>query len=203
MDFKFRVLRGQNLGDEFQFLFIDGLLLVGTVQQARRWQLITARNFRKGRFRLVLGIGAVRDFDFDSRRGLRSLWQRCEGGGLFFRHAFDAGACEAGVRGSGRFVAGGILTRGFVMVTRRTRWHELCRYVRPLGAALVELLLLALPLALLLPVLKAISERQHEGKAGWRPDLKRRERESGGEVERNRQNGSADNVCASNVKVPD
>src|SRR5258708_40131563 len=117
MDFKFRVLRGQNLGDEFQFFFIDGLLLVGTVQQARRWQLITASNFRKGRFRLVLGIGAVRDSDFDSRRGLRSLWQWTGGGVLFLRPALDAGACEAGVRSSLLFVAGGTFAAGLVIVT--------------------------------------------------------------------------------------
>src|ERR1019366_10022108 len=94
-DFEFRVLRGQNLGDEFELFFVDGLLLVGTVQQARRRQLVTARDFGEDRFRPVLSVGAVSDFDFDFGSGrVRIRWRRDDGGVVFsfLGHAFDAGA---------------------------------------------------------------------------------------------------------------
>ena len=50
-DFEFRVLRGQNLGNDFELFFVDGLLLIGTVQQARRRELVTARDFGEDRLR--------------------------------------------------------------------------------------------------------------------------------------------------------
>ena len=67
MDFKFRIFRGQNLSDEFEFFFIHGLLLVRTMQQARWRKLVAAGNLGESRFRLVLGVGALGDFEFDGR----------------------------------------------------------------------------------------------------------------------------------------
>src|SRR5438445_8974858 len=117
-----------------------------------------------------------------------------ESGAGFLGHAFDAGARG----GSSRLHAGNLGTR-----RSGTRGHELCRYVWLFCPALFEFPLLTLALALVLPVSKAISEREDEGEAGRRPDLKRRERESGGEVERDGQNSRTDNVCPGNIKVTD
>src|SRR5208282_1738481 len=72
-DFEFRVLRGQNLSDNLELFFVDGLLLVRTVQQARRRKLVTARDFRKSRLRLVLRVGTLIDLDFDRRSSGRRL----------------------------------------------------------------------------------------------------------------------------------
>jgi hypothetical protein len=62
---------------------------------------------------------------------------------------------------------------------------------------------LTLALALVLPVFEAISQRHNESEARGRPQFNRREREGGGQVERDRKNSGADNVCAGNVQVTD
>ena len=208
VDFEFRVLRGQNLGDNLELFFVDRLLLVGTVQQARRRQLVTARDFREGGFRLVLGVGAVTHFDFGGGRGSILRW-RCRGGMAFFlsqrflgHHAFDAVAGDRGRRlHAGNF---GILTRGFLARRRRgTRGHELGGDGWLFGAAFFQFLLLTLARALVLPVFEAVTQRHDESEAGRRPEFDRGQREGGGEVERDGQNRGADNVGAGNIQVAD
>src|ERR1039458_2108648 len=69
--------------------------------------------------------------------------------------------------------------------------------------ALFKFLLLAFALPLVLPVFPAIAERNEESKPGRTPDLNRGERKGRGQVERDRKNGSADNVGAGNIQVAD
>src|ERR1019366_5148719 len=93
-DFELRVLRGQNLSDYFELFFVYGLLLVGTVEQARGREFVTARDFGEDRFRAVLGVGAVGHFDC-GRGGERRVGRRGEGVVCdFLGHAFDA--CAGG-----------------------------------------------------------------------------------------------------------
>src|SRR5208282_771834 len=196
-DFEFRVLCGQNLGDDLELVFVYGLLLVGTVEQARGREFVTARDFGEDRFRPVLGVGAVADCDFDSACdwGGQILRRRGEGGVVYAflgDHAIDAGA---GGWGCGlhawdlpldvvvRRITLGFLARNFWARRRVARGHELCGDSGSFGAAFFEFFLLTLALALVLPVLEAISERQDEGEAGGRPEFNCREREGGGEVE--------------------
>src|SRR5580658_831859 len=161
-DLEFRVFRGQNLSDEFEFLFVDGLLLVGTVQQARRRKLVTARDFREDRFRLVLVISALGDFYIGCGSGVGRVFVG--------QHALDAGA-----RGrSGGLHAGDFLTRTVGTRCYRTRGHELRGDGWFFGAALFQFFLLTLARSLVAPVFEPISERQDEGEAGRRPDFNRR-----------------------------
>jgi hypothetical protein len=76
------------------------------------------------------------------------------------------------------------------------RRHQLRRDDWLFGAPLFQFLLLTLALALVLPVFPAISQRQHESEARGCPQFNRREREGGGEIERDGENRRADNVCA-------
>ena len=72
---------------------------------------------------------------------------------------------------------------------------------RLFGAALFQFALLALALALLLPVMPAVAEGEEPGKASGCPDLDGRERESGGQIECDGKNGDADDIRAGDVQV--
>ena len=218
VDFEFRVLRGQNLGDNLQLVFVDGLLLVGTVEEARGWEFVTARDFREGCLRLVLGVSTVTNFDFGGGRG-RILRRRHGGGMALFQghrflgrrflghHALDAVAGNWSRRLHARnFLVDFILVaRGGSLGTHRRgpRGHELGGDGRLFGAAFFQFLLLTLARALVLPVFEAVSQRHDEGEAGRRPEFDRGQREGGGEVERDGQNRGADNVGAGNIQVAD
>ena len=59
VNFELGVLLGQHLRQEFEFVGIDGLLLVGTMQQAARRQLVTAGDARHRRLGFVAAVGAL------------------------------------------------------------------------------------------------------------------------------------------------
>ena len=73
VDVELRVLFREHLGQQLQFVGVDRLLLVGTMQQAAGRQLEAAgRDARHGRLRLGAGVGALRDFNVRND-GLRNV----------------------------------------------------------------------------------------------------------------------------------
>ena len=64
VDIKFGIFLGEHLGQQLQFVGINRLLLVGTMQQAAGRQFEAAgRDARQRRLWLYSGVGALRDFD--------------------------------------------------------------------------------------------------------------------------------------------
>ena len=61
------ILLAQHLRQQFEFIGVDvdGLLLVGTLQQAARWQLVTAGDAGHRGLGLVSAVGAIRNFRID------------------------------------------------------------------------------------------------------------------------------------------
>ena len=188
--FELRVFRSQNLRDEFELFFVHGLLLIGTMQQARWRQLIAARDFRESSLRLALGVSAVGDFNVDASRGRRRRGREC--GFVFLAHALDTSA-RSGCGASSarcyftvaivlprivlwRFVIPRIVACRFLARILRAlaRGHELRRDDWLLGAALFQFLLLTLTLALILPVFEAFFQRHDEGEARRCPEFNRR-----------------------------
>src|SRR5271165_4938826 len=176
------------------------------MQQARRWQFVTACDSRQSRSWFALGVGAIGNFDFDvifRRRRRYSLWRRRNGvRAVLGHHAFDTRA-RTGRSGlhSRNFPRRLLIEypRDFLMCIlgtdrRRSRGHKLCRDRWLFRAPLFQFLLLTLALALVLPVFKAIPEREDESEARRRPQFNRGERKSSGEIERNRKHRGADNV---------
>ena len=187
------ILFRQHLGQQLQFVGINGLLLVRTMQQAAGRQLEAAgRDARHGRLGLGSGVGAFGDFNIrNDSFGGRARRLRLElvvlGAGRD-GHAIDASGSDRLRRISG----GG-----------RTRGNQLSCDRRPGSTPLLQLFLHLLFRAVVLPVLIAVPERNREGETRWSPHSQGSERESRREIQRHRQNCGAHNVCAGRIQVMD
>jgi len=112
--------------------------------------------------------------------------------GFFFReHALDSCAARFG------------LCEGLRNLLRWPRWNQLRLDQGLRHAPLLQILLLALAQALFLPVAIAVPESCDEGEARRCPQLDRRERERGREIQCNRKDGRADDVRADQIQIVD
>ena len=104
VNFELGVFFGEHLRQQFEFIGIDGLLFVGTLQQAARGQLVSAGgDAGHGGLGFVSAVGALGDFGigagfFHSVHGQRfgqnsaSCW--CSLDSLLVHHALNAGAAR-------------------------------------------------------------------------------------------------------------
>ena len=197
VNFKLRVFLGEHLSQQLELTGVNGGLLIRSLQQAARRQLVSARNARHGGFGLLPLVGALGDF-----RSLRSRRRRRYGLGqdpaarrlcrsrsccLFIQHAFDAGAARFDRREG----------RGW------TGRNQLRLYDWPRTAALLQFLLQALLGAFLLPILVTVPQRGDESEARRSPHPKRGEGKCRGKIECHRQNRAADDVGARDVQIVD
>ena len=143
VDVELGIFFGEHLRQNFQFVGIDCLLLIGTLQQAARRQFVAAGDARHGGFGFVIAVGALRHLGigggFDRLRcGERARAEfRRSAAAKFLRlgleHAFDAGAarfrCNPGLHvrlaNGCREGINWVLTTGFEM--RRLSSSFCCR----------------------------------------------------------------------------
>ena len=195
VDIKLRVLFGEHLGQQLQFVGINRLLLVGTVQQAAGRQFeATSRDAWHGRLWFRSGVGALRHFNIRNDGFRRMAWLRLDG--VFLTSAGRGHAIDAG--SSNR-----LWRIGRCWSRRGACWNQLSGDRRPSSAPLFQLLLHLLFRPVVLPVFVAVPERNYEGETGRRPDSQGGERESRREIKRYRQNRGAHDICAGRIQVMD
>ena len=189
------VLLGEHLRQQLEFVGVDLLLLVGTLQQAARRQLVSAGDARHRGLGFVAAVGALGDFRIGGRfrdavRGQR-LGQNSAGRGRGLRRVLFAIMRSMPVR---RGSDGNLRLRG-------PRRDQLRLHDRLRNPPLLQFLLLTLLGALLLPIFVAIPQRGDEGEPRRSPQLNRRERERRREIQRDRQHRGADDVGADQIQI--
>ena len=202
VDLKLGILLCEHLGEKFELIGVNHLLLIGPLQQTARWQLVSARgDFRHGGLRLVIAVGTLGYFNVEGSRqrlGLNSARHRGRSrlhiSWIRIKHALDAS--PARFRRDSRL-------HGRLGDCRLSRRDQLSLYLRLGDATLVQFLLLTPFGAIFLPILEAIPQGGYEGKAGWKPELDAGKRKRGREIEGDCEHAGANDVGSRKIEVMD
>ena len=202
----------QHLRQVLQLEFVDGAVLVGTVQQRGRRQLVAAGQARHRGLAARRAVGARGDGDvFRLGHRLRSI-RRMGGRSLRRLVAF---ALEHPLDAAPRFAALSLRQRSWYggRLRRRSGWL-LCRATAGTSCAVTTGLALAaaarffsssfaalLASALGAPVGKAIERGIDKGEARLRPDLDRAERKRRRKIKRHGDDRQANQVSADEIEV--